>query len=757
MGTAPTPQDFNVDPDLVVNLDGTDDTKISENNDPVTVNNALRALASVFAILHSLPTSAGTADAQTITSGFGLTADTTGFPIWFKAGAGLTNTGAMTVSVDSIGAAAVKMPDGTDPVAGAVTAGGIYKLTYDGTNYQLNSLPAVVGSAASESAAGIIEIATDAEAQAKSAGDRALVPSNLAALAASLTFAGLVELATTAETTTGADATRATTPAGVSAALAAAVSDYLPLAGGTMVGTIAGFTSTGIDDNATGERLQLTDTTMALGDGSAAENFRINLRTTTDGYLNLAGGSAINNGGEIRLFGQAHASGANDINIRSGNASVGYWDYSQDRWEWQDKEFEGVGGLDLTASTALSFAGTDILADAAGVTTLSNIDALDATTLATIEAALAAATTSVAGLVELATDAEAQAKTDGTRALTPDNLAALVASLTFAGLVELATAAETSTGTDDTRAVTPAGLASVLAGYAASSHNHAASDINSGTLADARVAQSNVTQHEAALTVTESQISDLGSYIADITAEPLSDLSDVTITAIAAGELLKWNGSAWINQTLAEAGVDSASATVAGLVELATDAEAQAKADATRALTPDNLAALAASLTFAGLVELATSAETATGSDATRAVTPAGAAATYEPIDADLLRADTEDILVAGFETDVDDDGAQSSGTYTPEIGDAASNCKEITSDGFTALGEPVPSANDTELRISVWMQNTASAATVSLAAFDKVTGDDLTTTNGDEFYLEIKVIDIGGTHYSHLHITALQ
>ena len=35
----------------------------------------------------------------------------------------------------------------------------------------------------------------------------------------------------------------------------------------------------------------------------------------------------------------------------------------------------------------------------------------------------------------------------------------------------------------------------------------------------------------------------------------VSDIGDVTISGIASGELLKWNGSAWINQTLAEAGI----------------------------------------------------------------------------------------------------------------------------------------------------------------------------------------------------------
>ena len=48
--------------------------------------------------------------------------------------------------------------------------------------------------------------------------------------------------------------------------------------------------------------------------------------------------------------------------------------------------------------------------------------------------------------------------------------------------------------------------------YAAASHTHAASDVTSGTFADARIAQSNVTQHQAALSITESQISDLGTY-----------------------------------------------------------------------------------------------------------------------------------------------------------------------------------------------------------------------------------------------------
>ena len=49
----------------------------------------------------------------------------------------------------------------------------------------------------------------------------------------------------------------------------------------------------------------------------------------------------------------------------------------------------------------------------------------------------------------------------------------------------------------------------------------------------------------------------------------LNDITNVTITSIASGELLKWNGSAWINNTLAEAGIAPvASPTLTGDVTL---------------------------------------------------------------------------------------------------------------------------------------------------------------------------------------------
>ena len=91
-----------------------------------------------------------------------------------------------------------------------------------------------------------------------------------------------------------------------------------------------------------------------------------------------------------------------------------------------------------------------------------------------LAANLLAATTSAAGKVELATTTEAATATDTTRAVTPAGLASflaaklLMASETVAGKVELATTAETQAGTDTTRAVTPAGLAGLARSSVAS-------------------------------------------------------------------------------------------------------------------------------------------------------------------------------------------------------------------------------------------------------------------------------------------------
>jgi len=49
--------------------------------------------------------------------------------------------------------------------------------------------------------------------------------------------------------------------------------------------------------------------------------------------------------------------------------------------------------------------------------------------------------------------------------------------------------------------------------------------------------------------ITESDISDLGAYIENVTGSPLSELQDATITTPSSGQVLSWNGSAWVNSS----------------------------------------------------------------------------------------------------------------------------------------------------------------------------------------------------------------
>ena len=129
----------------VTDVDGdatNDGTNVQEGNAPRSVNNAIRALVANVAILRNLlggaVDSAGTANAQTVTTGLSLTLTTlVDFPVGFRAGAGLTNTGAMTLAVDGTTAKSIKTQTGADPSAGAITAGGVYFVVYNGTNYTL--------------------------------------------------------------------------------------------------------------------------------------------------------------------------------------------------------------------------------------------------------------------------------------------------------------------------------------------------------------------------------------------------------------------------------------------------------------------------------------------------------------------------------------------------------------------------------------------------------------------------------------------
>ena len=68
-------------------------------------------------------------------------------------------------------------------------------------------------------------------------------------------------------------------------------------------------------------------------------------------------------------------------------------------------------------------------------------------------------------------------------------------------------------------------------------HTHAAADVNSGTFANARISAGNVTQHEAALTILESQITNAGLLARNADTETVAGAWTFTSTLIVTGTL----------------------------------------------------------------------------------------------------------------------------------------------------------------------------------------------------------------------------
>ena len=173
------------------------------------------------------------------------------------------------------------------------------------------------------------------------------------------------------------------------------------------------------------------------------------------------------------------------------------------------------------------------------------------------------ASASVKGIAELATNAEIATGTDAERIVTPAGLREWVrvkvplgakftdtispdASATVKGVVELATLAEVKTGTDTVRAVTPAGL-----------NSHVTDSIKHP-----------IVTHEATVAYKAGAVVIHNGLI--YTAK-----ANIAAKAFAAGD---WSVS-----------IPDASATVKGVVELATNTETDTGTDTTRAITPAGL------------------------------------------------------------------------------------------------------------------------------------------------------------------------
>ena len=119
-----------------------------------------------------------------------------------------------------------------------------------------------------------------------------------------------------------------------------------------------------------------------------------------------------------------------------------------------------------------------------------------------------------------------------------------------------------------------------------------------------------------------------------------------------------------------------------------------------------------------------------------------------EPVDAEILRADTDDNLTAGYTATADNDGTISSGTYTPSP--VGGNLKRIVNGGAFTLAAPTYAGDYTMI---IQMTNNATAGVITATGFTKASGDPTTTTNGHDFLLHIVKIN----NFKTLYIEALQ
>jgi hypothetical protein len=144
-----------------------------------------------------------------------------------------------------------------------------------------------------------------------------------------------------------------------------------------------------------------------------------------------------------------------------------------------------------------------------------------------------------------------------------------LATETSVGLIEIAENAEATAGLATDKALVPSNISSITtaqldnsAGTMLESANNlsdlanattARTNLGLGTSAtlDVGTAANNVVQLNGSAQLPAVDGSLLTGVVADISGASIGDLSDVTITAAATGEVLRYNGTAWVDAQLA--------------------------------------------------------------------------------------------------------------------------------------------------------------------------------------------------------------
>ena len=403
-----------------------------------------------------------------------------------------------------------------------------YVLTYDNTSGLWGAEASAGAPLASETVAGILEIATNAEATAGTATDKALVPSNIS----SITTAQLDNSAGT---------------------MLEAANNLSDIANTATARTNLGLGTASVEDVGTsaGNVVQLDGSArLPAVDGSQLTNLpapTIALNDLTDVTITSA------STGEVLRY---------------------------DGAEWVDAQlaYSDLSGTPTNVSTFSNDAGylTDITAENIG-----DLADVDITGLADGEILIynstsgnwesnpppaPLATTTSVGLIEIAENAEATAGTATDKALVPSN----ISSITTAQLDNIAgTMLESANNLSD---LANAATARTNLGLAAVASTGAYSDL-SGT-------PTNV-----------STFTNDAGYLTDITAENIGDLADVDLTGLADGEILIYNSTSG-NWESNPPPAPLATTTSVGLIEIAENAEATAGTATDKALVPSNISSI---------------------------------------------------------------------------------------------------------------------------------------------------------------------
>lgn len=262
----------------------------------------------------------------------------------------------------------------------------------------------------------------------------------LAISAASETAQGAIELATQTETDTGTDDTRAITPL-------KAATRFLAKAGGTLTG----FLTLHADPTSALHAVtkQYADGLVVGGSSPADE--------TTAGIAEIATQTEVNTGtDDARIVSPLKA--ATRYLAKAGGTLTGFLTLHADPSSAMHAVTKQYADGLVSGGASPADETTAGIAEIA-TQTETNTGTDDARIVTPLKLASRTSTDTRAGVVELATDAETQTGTDTARAITPANLSARSATESRSGVLEIATQTETDAGTNDTNAVTPLKLA----------------------------------------------------------------------------------------------------------------------------------------------------------------------------------------------------------------------------------------------------------------------------------------------------------